>query len=97
VDATDAVNENDAFGYLAAHLGARGIPVPAVLAYERSRGWLLVDDLGDRALYREVLQTQRAAASPFPADRERVTSLYREAIDVLVRLQVDGAEDFDPR
>jgi hypothetical protein len=97
VDVTDAANENDAFAYLAAHLGARGIPVPAVLAYERSRGWLLVEDLGDRDLYGEVRQTLQAAASPFPADRERVTSLYREAIDVLVRLQVDGAEGFDPR
>ena len=51
---TAAVNENDAYGYLAAHLGARGIPVPGVLAYKRSRGWSLVEDLGDRDLFTEV-------------------------------------------
>jgi hypothetical protein len=97
VAATDAVNENDAFDYLAAHLGARGIPVPAVLAYERSRGWLLLEDLGDRDLCGEARRTLRGGIPPSAADREGLAALYREALDVLVRLQVDGREGFDPR
>ena len=99
VEVTAAVNENDAFGYLAAHLGARGIPVPGVLAYKRSRGWSLLEDLGDRDLFSEA---RRALHGPPPSpgddgERERVASLYREALDVLVRLQVDGVAGFDPR
>ena len=50
VEITAAVNENDAFGYLAAHLGARGIPVPGVLAYKRSRGWSLLEEVTRRAV-----------------------------------------------
>lgn len=92
-----AVNENDSFSYLAAHLGARGIPVPAVLAYERARGWLLVEDLGDRDLCAEVHDALRRPGDAGTAGRERIAALYREALAVLVRLQVDGAEGFDPR
>jgi hypothetical protein len=99
VAVTDAVNENDAFGYLAAHLGARGIPVPGVLAYKRSRGWLLVEDLGERDLFAEVREAFHSTASGGGAAeaRERVAALYREALEVLVHLQVDGARGFDPR
>ena len=99
VEITSAVNENDAFGYLAAHLGARGIPVPGVLAYKRSRGWSLVEDLGDRDLYSEV-RTALHGQTPgdgVPEARERIAALYREALEVLVRLQIDCAADFDPR
>jgi hypothetical protein len=97
VEASDGANENDSFRYLAAHLGARGIPVPAVLAYDRTHGWLLVEDLGDRDLSGEVRHALQAGAACSPADRERLLAWYREALDVLVRLQVDGAEGFDPR
>jgi aminoglycoside/choline kinase family phosphotransferase len=99
VEITSGVNENDAFGYLAAHLGARGIPVPGMLAYKRSRGWMLVEDLGDRDLYAEVrraLHGQPQQDEAFAA-RERIAALYREALAVLVRLQIDGAAGFDPR
>ncbi|HWR97957.1 MAG TPA: phosphotransferase [Candidatus Methanoperedens sp.] len=94
VAATAAVNENDGFVYLAAHLGTRGVPVPAVLAYERERGWLLVEDLGDRDLFAEA---RRALGGNSSADHAALAALYREALDVLVRLQVDGAAGFDPR
>ena len=72
-----AVNENDAFGYLAAHLGARGIPVPGVLAYKRSRGWSLVEDLGDRDLFAEV---RRALHGPSRATRRRGARAHRRAL-----------------
>ncbi len=97
VAATDAPNENDGFVYLAAHLGARGIPVPAVLAYERPRGWYLVEDLGDRDLHAEVREALHRPGRAEPAAVARVAALYREALEVLVRLQVDGATGFDPR
>jgi aminoglycoside/choline kinase family phosphotransferase len=99
VTVTDAVNENDAFGYLAAHLGARGIPVPGVLAYKRSRGWSLVEDLGDRDLFTEAREALHGPHPPGAAAAAvgHLAARYREALDVLVRLQVEGAEGFDPR
>jgi hypothetical protein len=93
VAVTATANENDGFAYLAAHLGARGVPVPAVLAYERGCGWLLVEDLGDLDLCAEA---RRALASGAPADRAMLAARYREAIAVLVRLQIDGAQGFEP-
>ena len=77
VEVTAAVNENDAFGYLAAHLGARGIPVPGVLAYKRSRGWSLVEDLGDQDLFSEVRQALHG--SP-PREAERSPRAHRHAL-----------------
>ena len=117
VEVTAAVNENDGFGYLAAHLGARGIPVPGVLAYKRSRGWSLTEDLGDDDLCAAVRRTRHRLDAPVAADAAlargpdsaqpqgdsphescaRLVALYREALDVLVRLQVDGVAGFDPR
>ncbi len=82
----DAVNENDSFVYLAGHLGARGVPVPAVLAYARQRCRYLVEDLGDHDLHGAL-----AELAP-----EEVAARYREALDVLLRLQLDGAAGFDP-
>lgn len=97
VPVSGAVNENDAFFYLAVHLGARGIPVPGVLAYKRSRGWSLVEDLGDADLCGEVRRTLQGRECGGRAARERVTALYREALEVLVRFQTDGFAGFDPR
>jgi hypothetical protein len=93
----DAVNENDSFVYLAAHLSARDIPVPEVLAYDRPRGWMLVEDLGDRDLCAEVQESLRHPGEAGTIGRARIAALYREALAVLVRLQVDGAAGFDPR
>jgi aminoglycoside/choline kinase family phosphotransferase len=77
VDISSAVNENDAFGYLAAHLRARGIPVPGVLAYKRSRGWALVEDLGDRDLFSEV---RDALHGPAPGHGIRSPRAHRRAL-----------------
>ncbi len=96
VAVTTAVNENDAFGYLAAHLGARGIPVPGVLAYKRSRGWSLLEDLGDNDLCAAV-RRERPTPDSAPVPRAGLSHLYREALAVLVRFQTDGVEGFDPR
>jgi len=82
----EGVNENDSFVYLAGHLGARGVPVPAVLAYERRLCCYLAADLGDRDLCGELPGLSPAEAA----------ARYREALAVLVRLQVDGADGFEP-
>ena len=79
--------ENAAVVRLSAHLGARGIPVPRVHAHDVERGWLLQDDLGDRNLL--AARRERSAEADLVA-------LYRPVLEVLVRLQVDAAADYDP-
>jgi len=56
-----------------------------------------VEDLGDRDLCAEVHDALRCPGDAGTAGRERIAALYREALAVLVRLQVDGAAGFDPR
>jgi len=63
------------------HLSRRGLSVPEVYHYEPSEGWLLLQDLGDRLLSQAV-QHQPP---------QIVQSLYRQAIEELVRLQTVGS------
>ncbi len=73
--------ENAAFVRIARHLAARGIRVPRVFAVDPARGWILLEDLGDRSLYGAA-----AAADPLP--------LYGPVVDLLARMQVRGADGF---
>jgi len=79
-------NENDSFVYLSGHLLERGLPVPKVLAYGREEGAYLMEDLGDDDLYGKV----RAGLT-----EGELHELYREAVRLLSRLQVDGSVGFD--
>lgn len=63
-------------------LGAAGLPVPRVLAFEQAAGLLLLDDLGDTALEDLVRDAEPAARLP----------LYEQAVDLLVGIQVAGHE-----
>lgn len=79
------VNENDSYAAIGRHLRDKGVPVPEIYAYCREEGWLLVEDVGDLSL--------EAALGQRPADWRR---LYAQALTVLVRLQLEGREGFDP-
>lgn len=59
------------------------LPVPRVLRVSGSLGIVLLEDLGDR-----LLQEEGGPA----ATEERRRELYREAVDLLVRLQLRGRE-----
>ncbi len=76
--------ENAAYVRVARHLEARGIRVPEVHGVAEARGWVLLEDLGDRSLF--------AALREPAADRE---ALYGPVLDLLARAQVRGAEGFD--
>ena len=60
-----------------------GAPVPEVIHFDRERGLMLLEDLGDRLLLNEANG----------GDEDRRRQLYRQAVDELVRMQVraDGA------
>ncbi len=73
--------ENAAFVRIARHLAGRGVRVPRVFAVDPARGWILLEDLGDRNLYGAL-----AAGDP--------EALYGPVVDVLARMQVLGAVGF---
>ena len=77
-------NENDSYVYMAEHLRRKNIPVPRILGYYRAEGLTLVEDLGSIHLQDVV----RSATEEIPA-------LYQQAIELLIRMQVRGAEDLD--
>ena len=52
---SSGVNENDSFYYICHLLQSQGIGVPEIYAYERERGWLMMEDLGDVHLQDEAL------------------------------------------
>jgi hypothetical protein len=75
------------------HLQLRGVPVPRLLAREEDSGTILFEDLGDVRLHDLV------AATDFSDERERsrLLATYRQVIDLLVVMQVEGADGFDAR
>ncbi len=83
----DPVTENDSYYYIGRHLHGQGAPVPEIYSYCREEGWFLLEDLGDRCLqaecHRQAAQTSGIA-------------LYRQALQVLVHMQVAGTRGFSP-
>jgi N-acetylmuramate 1-kinase len=65
-----------AFSAMARHLRALGLSAPAILAEDLSRGFLLLEDLGDD-LFAKLLVS----------DPLREADLYTPAVDTLLRLQ----------
>lgn len=81
------ITENDSFLYIARHLREKGVPVPEFYHHDLTRGWFIMEDLGDRHLQAEVLSIQ--------GDRGRLIETYQTVIDLLIRIQVEGREGFD--
>jgi N-acetylmuramate 1-kinase len=69
-------DDSSAFSNMARHLRGLGLSAPALLAEDLTRGFLLLEDLGDD-LYARLLVT----------DRAREADLYAPAVDVLIHLQ----------
>jgi hypothetical protein len=70
---------------IARHLGRKGIPVPEVLAADSRHCLILFEDLGDLRLHGRLKAESE----------EEMGNLYRQVIDTLIAMQIDGAEDFD--
>jgi aminoglycoside/choline kinase family phosphotransferase len=80
------VNENDSYFWLGRHLRSQGVPVPEIFTYCREEGWMLMEDLGDVSLEATIKE----------APGENPVSWYRQALAILVNLQLKGREGFDP-
>jgi len=66
------------------HLYGRGIPVPEIYGFDSMNGQLFVEDLGDERLYDMLRQTSE----------EKRLYWYKQVIAELVRMQIQGADDF---
>lgn len=82
-----AVAEADAFVAIGRHLHAAGAPVPAIVFADTFPGLVFLEDLGD------VRLQEAAAREP---ERGRVLGWYREVIDSLVAMAMEGARGFNP-
>jgi N-acetylmuramate 1-kinase len=82
----EEVNENDSYYLLGRHLRSRGAPVPEIHTYCREEFWMLLEDVGDISL--ESFLQRRPQES-------QVRHWYRQALDILLAMQVEGNEGFD--
>ncbi len=76
--------ENLAYLKIGKHLFEKGLPIPEIHRHNLNRGWFIMQDCGDRNLQDLV------SHSP---DR---TSVYERVVEVLHRLQNEGARGFNP-
>jgi aminoglycoside/choline kinase family phosphotransferase len=76
--------ENRAYLKIGRHLREKGIFVPEIYAYSLEGGWFIMEDLGNRTLQEVALNE----IDPLP--------IYRNVLEALVHLQVQGADGFDP-
>jgi len=76
--------ENYSYLKIGSHFHGKGIPVPAIYRYDLDYGWFIMEDLGRRNLQEVALSS------------DDHTDLYKTAIELLIRIQLDGREGFDP-
>lgn len=81
------VNENDSFSYICNHLRSRGFAVPAIHAFQKERGWFILEDVGEVHLQDKALLLKGNPAA--------LEALYRQVLELLPHIQVKGAEGFD--
>jgi len=86
IQTVPVTTEFDAFVAIGRHLQRRGIPVPGIYLQDRVPGLVFLEDVGDTHLQAWVRGT---------ADSEAVLSRYRDIIDLLIRLNVSGSENFN--
>ncbi|HTF97961.1 MAG TPA: phosphotransferase [Cellvibrio sp.] len=74
VDAPPATEDSQQFAAIAKLITSHKVHAPGILASDIAQGFLLVEDMGDRLLFREL-------------DNTHADQLYRQAIDTLLQLQ----------
>lgn len=77
--------EEPPFINVAAYLGKLGLPVPKVLAYDETERLMVLEDLGDGLMARQIENT---------GDDERL-AWYKKAIDLIIKLQRETSKQRD--
>ncbi len=73
------------------HLLKQGVRVPAQYGWDEETGILLFEDLGDCKLHDFILEKQRTEDF-----LPKISTLYKQVVEGLAKMQVRGAENFDP-
>ncbi|MGD8984124.1 MAG: phosphotransferase [Desulfobacteraceae bacterium] len=78
-----AKRENVAYLMIGRHLLQKDLPVPEIHRFDLTNGWFIMDDFGNASL-------QESASL-----KEDRVSIYERVIEILFRLQTEGAEGFN--
>ncbi len=81
--------EARAFFHIGTHLRRQGIPVPEIFEFDPDSGLLIVEDLGGLHLYDFAIDALKRR------DHEGLARQYRAVLDLLIDMQILGAEGFD--
>ncbi|MGB5884254.1 MAG: phosphotransferase [Desulfobulbales bacterium] len=74
------------------HLKKRGIPVPAVHAFDPENGFILFEDLGETLLYDELEKKRNKSGGRIWG---QIKETYKESIEILLYMQISGSVHFD--
>ncbi len=75
--------ENLAYLEIGKHLFKKGLPIPEIYRADLTTGRFILEDMGDTNLQGHVAQ-----------QKDRVP-LYRQVVEILIRLQMEGSDGFD--
>ena len=76
--------ENFAYLMIGKHLHQKGVPVPGIYTYDLNQGWFVMEDMGPTNLQDVVFS------------KKGHLPVYKKLADHLLRLQIAGANNFDP-
>jgi aminoglycoside/choline kinase family phosphotransferase len=77
-----AEKENFSYLRIGEHLLGKGIPVARIFSYDLQHGWFIMEDLGKHNLQEIALSSGNRI------------DIYKRVLELLVKLQIDGREDF---
>jgi aminoglycoside/choline kinase family phosphotransferase len=78
------------------HLKDKKVPVPQIYHFAKPSGVIVYEDLGDTLLYDIALhEAKRDAQGSITRLTHRLSNLYRNAVDCLIALQIQGANGFE--
>jgi len=79
-----AGKENLSYLRIGEHLLSKGIPVARIFRYDLEHGWFIMEDLGKVNLQEIALKSGNRM------------DIYKQVLELLVKLQIEGREDFNP-
>ena len=79
-----AEKENISYLRIGEHLLSKGIPVARIFRWDLEHGLFIMEDLGQRNLQEIALSS------------ENRMEIYKRVLELLVKLQIEGREDFNP-
>ena len=94
MDAPPDKEDCQAFVNVASLMADAGLPVPRVLAWDKSAGFMLLTDLGARTMMEVIAPPAAVDAIAQPTELHH--GLYKQAVDALVRWQLASRPDVLP-